>query len=571
MASVLSVTTTSMNSFLGSETRVPVLLGKSYTVKLARDLHPGDILVGRDEFIDKTLEDVEPILDQDQRYHRARLSVHEVNRNGDSIPRLRTLLLRGLVNHDATLESTILKEEGDDFGLDQYHSFAEQVHSAVQGVQEEAVLDWLRGETLAPRDWANLDRLRAINPEFATLYASAGQPGGFQEAYELYTGVRRTVMSHLAQRRGDGSGNGSENGTGNGSGRSSAPRGRYADQIELVVSRLMPEVDERHSGARVISVTHVKQSKANGSSSGRIPNPHLEREIVTGELPDCLAAYTPLSIADIIEQDHVLSIALSDVVFRYIRETMKVDLEGVFPSSYITLRHGRKGHVAMLVPSQAMYTLIRQFNEPDREVHRGQLQTIGLSIATGGFPPDYATVGEDANQVATQLVDAVWQGRIDALFRVPPNTVSRMVGMIEQLRGALPKKYYEVIVLTCQYRNTDIQVGNGTLQRTSVARMQEEREHQLSELKESLRRNYGWDGKGRGEFFLATLTLYDREIFMMNPPVYEMRFPEIRRHIEKVHPTPLYTRDQALDVVTKAGIPEAMAFFDSRHFMRGVS
>src|SRR3989344_2967906 len=141
MASVLSVTTTSMNSFLGSETRVPVLLGKSYTVKLARDLHPGDILVGRDEFIDKTLEDVEPILDQDQRYHRARLSVHEVNRNGDSIPRLRTLLLRGLVNHDATLESTILKEEGDDFGLDQYHSFAEQVHSAVQGVQEEAVLD----------------------------------------------------------------------------------------------------------------------------------------------------------------------------------------------------------------------------------------------------------------------------------------------------------------------------------------------------------------------------------------------------------------------------------------------
>ncbi|MBI1970418.1 hypothetical protein HYS47_01595 [Candidatus Woesearchaeota archaeon] len=31
-----------------------------------------------------------------------------------------------------------------------------------------------------------------------------------------------------------------------------------------------------------------------------------------------------------------------------------------------------------------------------------------------------------------------------------------------------------------------------------------------------------------------------------------------------------YTRGQTLDIATKAGIPEAMAFFDGGHFIKGI-
>ena len=89
--STLLLETALLNSFVGEDSWIYVKLGEGYVRKKARDLQEGDLVVVNNQGINKTLGEVEPILEQSIRYSMAKRDLHATNRGGKDIKRFRIL------------------------------------------------------------------------------------------------------------------------------------------------------------------------------------------------------------------------------------------------------------------------------------------------------------------------------------------------------------------------------------------------------------------------------------------------------------------------------------------------
>src|SRR3989338_4423464 len=98
----LLIETTFFNTFLDPDSLIYVRAGNDFVRKKARDLNRGDLVVIQNEAIHKTLEEIIPILEESMRYKIAKETIHEKNCNDEYIPKLRILLLEGLVDPETS-------------------------------------------------------------------------------------------------------------------------------------------------------------------------------------------------------------------------------------------------------------------------------------------------------------------------------------------------------------------------------------------------------------------------------------------------------------------------------------
>ena len=192
----LFVKSASFDGIISQDKQVYVKLVDGYVKKLARDLQTGDLVVGRRDCINKTIDDVLPViregsmmyrLAEDRLYRSPKISDDPERSAVQDLrkPLLSVLLLEGLTRDSTeprkTLEDKVYGVDGQDFSPEEYTAFANQVHTVLENgliarkispthlVSTDTIKEWLKGDTLAPKHWENLECLSEINPEYDVL------------------------------------------------------------------------------------------------------------------------------------------------------------------------------------------------------------------------------------------------------------------------------------------------------------------------------------------------------------------------------------------------------------------
>ncbi len=419
----LRIETTLLDSFVGHDTLVYVKLGDGWVKKRAEDLQKGDLVLVQNEGITKTLKDVEPVLNESVRYNAAKHVLHEVNQAGQFIPRLRTFLLRGLTREQSSpdLETRILLENAD-FSDQEYSLFTDAVCRVIDGVGSAAVTKWLKGETLAPRDWQNVERLCRINTEFMPVFKSHNQPAGFHAAYELYVGLRRVIMGYLAKRSGS-------SGTETEEREKTGQRGVYTPEIELVVGRFISEVDREQSFARVTRIRPMNDERH--SAREPHPEPRLHRGIVNIHPEKALPCQKEVAMGEIVQREYILKHALYDAINK-----------NVIPRARAT--NDASEAFAWLAPFPTyLFCRFVRISNAERVIYETNLKDYTTLISRlEGKEIRRQEVEERLSAMFEIFMRDLGNGVVDAQLGMAEHTVAHLIDLVSQYRSALPKSYF---------------------------------------------------------------------------------------------------------------------------------
>jgi hypothetical protein len=546
MGHQLMVETVLLNSIVGADSTVYIKLGDGFVMKKAQDLNPGDRVLVHNEGIHKTLEEIEPVLDQSVRYKTAESFLLTPNSEGEKITTFRQLLLQGLAPNDPDLEAKVMKE-GMDFSQEDYASFRVEVVPRVD-VVSRTVSEWLHGDTIAPHNWANFIELIPVNKEFETIVESVGEPFGFHAAYQLYVGLRKTIMNYLTKRTGK-KGNGeSSDGLDNGEDREPGTPGKYRNEIELVVGHFMEEIDDEKSVARVTKVKRMKKAERQ-EHERRHPDPHLRKGVITTPEED-----TILPMKDVLYYNYFLENAMYDMTER-IADTLCEEAE---------LKGAKKIGMSSLL-SQALFSHFIE-NTKKEEIVFGlnfqeYMHTFGVREEILVRRIEGATSG---------LVEALRGGDLDRMMHAEPHTSSRMIDLLNQYRQALPKAYTDKSVVHVKLDINRILIQN-------AARSEEKRklekdirklESEYNKLEEYVRKTYELDAPADERVFFMrayeSFTSHNRIERGELPPDNVLR---AQKQALEQRGIKFLTRREVHDSLKKIGIPDAINFYRPQNFL----
>jgi len=538
---VLLLETVLMNSFVGEDSWVYVKVGDSYIRKKGRDLQVGDLVVVNNEGIHKELKDVEPALERSMRYLVAKRTLHEANRNGQDIKKFRILLLRGLADPSTSnLEQRIMLE-GDDFSTADYPSFNDRAMQYVFGVEENAVREWLKGNTLAPRDWRNFARLAPINKEFEAINQSFGQTTGYYAAYQLFTGLRRTIMAYIAKRTGVIN----ESDTGTETPDYPHVSGKYAKEIELVVGHFMQEVDRTRSATRITRIKPVEITKEEGKSREK-PDPNLKRGVFVGELD------LPLMDMNQIRQElYILDNALYDSLNNYSLHKLMRE-EPITPET------------VFLLPTLSIYLFTRLVTSSsvDKRVFENNLEAMLK------YGKSRSAVIQRLNDYHSMFLREIQEGEIDRVLGVEDNTIAHLVDLVNQYRSAMPRAYFERRIL-----DVDIKLATAELvQQREPRNVRREKEREGERLIQRFRaiEKYLLDTyslrPNPKNFFLSYLNDNTVHEGTQVKDLTDAELRTVKRQFE-LQGARFYTREETLSVLTRLGIPDAIRLYDTKTFI----
>jgi len=549
---VISLTTNLMNTFVGEDSWTYVKVGDKYLRIKGRDLNIGSLVVEHNEGITATLPQVEPVLDESFRYQMAKDTLHTKNANGALVKNFRLLLLRGLTRDSAedgaTLEQKIMLEQGADFDRREYAQFVDRVMNYVEGVGHSAVQSWLKGKYHTPDDWKNFHRLTAINPDFVPIAESFGQDTGYYASYMMFVGIRRTIMSYLAKR----TGKNQQEGEGKGKGTQAKIPGKYQAEIELVLNRLMPEVDNTKSGGYVTKINRVYQH-SKGAGTVIQPDPHLKKGVVTGTID------VPLTdINQVRDTRYLLREALSYALSEYAKLKMPVPNYSQ-PSNY-----DLETHVARtLFSSFALPKIIPSANE-ERIAFENNLpaMTSNLGIQTEGvlrlMQHEYDSFLRD-----------IKSGHADQAMQLGTNTLANLVDLVRMYSNSLPKAYNQTTEIRMKavllWKQKEAMSGSGSRAEKRI----KEREWRALEgrrasLVKYLESNYGYRDRVKG-LLLNRLSEHNKvgaEVFSKS----EAELLELKQAYEQ-QGMQFYSRPEMRQIMENLGIPSAVKLYDSRHFV----
>jgi len=489
MGDAIFVETTGVNAFLNTDSWVPVRLGDGYVMKRGEDLQVGDVVVIRTESIDKTLTEVEPVLAESARYFAAKHVVHDVNSAGVFVPRLRTLLLRGLTREDVrdNLEARILQESGEDFSPAEYETFNAAIQALGVSVGPAAVANWLHGETLAPDNWENVALLAQLNDQFDAIYQSHDQPAGFHASYELYVGLRRSIMGYLA-KRGE---RRNSDGNSNGDDRPWRPQGVYASEIELVVGRFLSEIDRQHSGARVTRIQPVRE--ASGGQAHEQPDPHLSRGIVVARPEDGFPGLKKKSMLEVIEGNYLLINALYNALTEYlVKPLVSADLPR--PG---TLEHTRQVILLYAFQPYAASRLIKRSRMEQEVAERTIMSVAGILYTLNHANPMSGLRRRVRAELDTEyqaFMRKLGDGTADSVLGFAPHTMGNLIDLVNQYQYALPRSYIHWRALNTRrkFLRTQIESADSTKkERDAMRRQYDDAAAAWKRINAHLERHYG--------------------------------------------------------------------------------
>ena len=273
------------STFVSGKDATYVKNGSTYVRVDGNYLNPGDMVLFRKDCITKGLDEVDSVLDgRRDTYREAKLKLFELNENGIYVPRLRTNIIRGIEGANPDIEDKILRNGDQDFEPKEYRPLVDLTHEVVSDYADRqglngpkwlTVLNWVKGNVVAPAETRYFEALAKINPEFNVIYRSFSEGGEFKDAYEYYIKVRKGIMAYLArltQREGDGA----QTRWGQSKG------GTIGEEIELVLEEFGTDIESQFVDANIVTIERVKKAKERGVKSRRGSSPHLFRGIYTG-------------------------------------------------------------------------------------------------------------------------------------------------------------------------------------------------------------------------------------------------------------------------------------------------
>ncbi|MBI5393649.1 hypothetical protein HZA96_07320 [Candidatus Woesearchaeota archaeon] len=552
----LLIETTLLNTFLDDNSWTYVKAGNQFVRKKASDLNRGDLVVIQNEAIHKTLDEIIPILQQSMRYQIAEETIHEKNCNDKYIPKLRILLLEGLADPETPeLRKKILRE-GSDFTQQEYTHLRRTICKIVD-IGEDAVNDWLKGETLAPANWRNFQKLISINPAFEEIYQSYEQNTGYFSNYQLYVGLRRTIMSYLTKRTGKKEGSETKR---------KSPRtterktGVYTDEIELVVSHFIKEIDDTYSAARITKIRRIDEKKKKGKpieeEDKHKPEPNLKKAIITEKIPQ-------LELRDMnqIKNEHyIVSNALFDLLNRYVVDKIKhINID-----SKKTAAELLKIKLLPAMPSY-LYSRVINISPSEKEIFR-----INSAHVYEDKKYNKITIERVIEETYQNFLKDIKENKIDELLRLEPNTAANIIDHVNQYRNALPRKYFETQLLRirtgfirskieeAENRRTrkefEKELTDTLKQHETVLKYLKETYHLIIDDKKSFFSSFHQELKG-----IQKIEELGREE-TIDELRREKRFYEQQGHR-------FYSKHEIQQVLTRLGIHSAIKLYDKRTFI----
>ncbi len=255
----LLVRTSLGNSILDYGDVVPTFSANNkYFEKPAADLNIGERVLFEKEYITATLDDVEPFLTKSKRYAEAKNALHEINKQGQYIPKLRCLLWRGLQENSPGLEARILLEE-QDFSGKEYgaaiNTTKETIEAAnIKSLTHSGTKNWLDGTTLAPGNWDKFRALEKINPKFSSFKVDESNRQSLFFLYKLYTTVRRGIMHYLDKPNFKHSEEERED-------EHKISRISLAEEIDLVLEHFVKDVNKDQALAQVLQIEKIFENE----------------------------------------------------------------------------------------------------------------------------------------------------------------------------------------------------------------------------------------------------------------------------------------------------------------------
>ncbi|MBN2042719.1 MAG: hypothetical protein JW754_02835 [Candidatus Aenigmarchaeota archaeon] len=424
------ISTTMGDSFLDPTGDVYVQVSpSSYLKKKVADVNVGDMVLFQKPYAKTDLEDVEPHLDKSPRYHFSKEMIHEQNSRGDFIPRLRTLLLKGLsekgVIDDSDIDSRALYET-DDFAKEDYEMMAEWVVNALERNGKKrhvsTVENWLRGETLAPRDWEIFNVLgREINPEFNDFREYEDDPKSMYFNYQLYVNIRRGIMRYLNDCRG--TTRTFENQP------KEEPHISLSPEYAIVFQHFMSDRNETHATARVTEIQKIL--KRHQMEHVKKTNEFLGEGIVSGEMKNMLELLK--SYKDVMEYDEMLESMICSFVedFDY---RISEDDNIVLPSGHVTSnRFWRHAISTRILP-----TILRCFDEDIDDFMKYLEKGTGI-----GFWRNFEN--EDVQKFREAVRKGFLDRGMDSQFRYSSGTSANLLEVYYRIHKAIPERVFRYL------------------------------------------------------------------------------------------------------------------------------
>ncbi len=554
MTQTIFIETTVLNSFLGEESDVYIKIGDHFVRKKGRDLQEGDKLVVKTESIDKDPEEVYAVLDhQSVRYRVAKNALFESNNKGRAIPRLRTLLWRGMADPKIQgLEAKVLLEN-DDFAQGEYRDVADVLNDIVS-VTRGTVQTWLKGEVIAPEDWENFKALSSIGEnegtELATIYCSKDQNVGFHAAYQLYVGLRSTIMSYLAKRTGE---ERSRN-KGNAGQRNASQKGKYTPEIEAVVRMFIDEIDHHYVAARVTKIKSIEKGSENSTEKEQ-PDPNLSKGIVTTK--PIKGILLPMQMMRDIHV--VLENAFYDVLNKYIKEKKNAIFSTANPLENFFVFNGFQTYSSMqLLP----YDRTRSY------AHEITVKTC----VNEGHQFHKKEAEQRVKDQYQYFMEDLAAGKIDEHCNLKQGTIAKMIDTMNQYEHALPKSYYEIRALSLDFNLNSIKMKVNNKDRRITRRNAEREmvrlERRVGALEKYVAKEYGLHNNK-----WMFIRYHESRAIVENPPLdygYVATTDSIslgrskqRYEREGFH---FFTRDETLFLLACAGCQELINVYDKNNF-----
>lgn len=199
-------------TFLGSDCCVYARnKNGKYVKKDVSALQEGEEILWEEEFVKKTIGEIERALMTQERYKTAKSALHEINSKEGYVPSLRTHLLRGLCPATEENNRKILLEE-EDFSNREYKEMVNLIRELMVSMKDELeikplsraeIYKQLRGEVVAPEDSRMYKVYSGINPVFESAYKSCFPDGEITDLYHMYMAFRTGILSSLAPRKGN--------------------------------------------------------------------------------------------------------------------------------------------------------------------------------------------------------------------------------------------------------------------------------------------------------------------------------------------------------------------------------
>jgi hypothetical protein len=451
------LSTTAGNWLGDSDNYVFSNVGEQWIRKKARDVNVGEQILYHKSYVKTSIEEVEPFLERSPRYAFARDELHEKNKNGEYIPQLRTLLIRGLneENNSPALEDMVLKQNGD-FSGKEYCRMAEKVIETIASCGFDpptgsTVKNWLQGKTVTPmrpKNWAYFSALKSINKAFSDFDPNKREEGSKFYCDYLYTTVRQGIMRYLADCKNKGKGPKSKTDNADGDKNGEGYRLSLEPEIQSTMDFFLKDISEDFVAARVTSSSMVKRLGIMRHIEKNNPGINLSKGIVT-EKPE-IRQISEISAKELIEGEQLLEECVWKTIIDYSKKKffLKYDALNLKEDDFAETRCNLHERFRYMLRNKLIEKFDKElkFNEYLNvlsEMRNKSLRNYGLNELAELSNVIGKTEEELADSIASETYEDMFKGKLDSHYNLTKGASVDLVEAFIKIKKAIPKIIYQ--------------------------------------------------------------------------------------------------------------------------------